>query len=787
MFSFPASVLMMLFRRPGEAEMKYKYAAISMFSSDLVPLYTQLLDKISRDHEQPHLHTATFIGQRGFTILSILQPVVSTLLVILEMVISCRDTEFKDLSVVAPLLRTFTLLSVVPGSSSYHSAAKTTSSELVQCLLTFTKPNVDLTKNNVSKSLWTLMLSELLTYTTSMPCLLVPGLSLLSQLLPLPLPLPSSRSLSRQEEEAVSTSRKLWSAHLHPLSSQLSLILCQAASCSYTPLLSLVQKVGEQLSSLSPPTALLVVTAVIQGMKEVTGPPLDRMFQFLAWAVSQPTIKTVLLDKMSHDLTFRLSVLSQLELGLTGSESSPDSVVLVMQNLCDPAVSMSSSDSQEVVLADSLPNKETLISILNCLLDHLASQSKNVSSQTAALKVLVKMTEHEHTSSILKHCLVSSPADKEKSLFCFLRKLAVEFSATEPGIESLVSSLLSSVSRLTSVLSLAELGWALGWSSPEDSGEEAGERRRTHPLVVLSNRIREAERDQSDLQLTNIGVSDLSEGGVLEDVMLQVKCSELVTLLETVPGAPADSVVPPDLLTSSLPEARSPLELWAGRDLAVSCREISSEQLSTVYWLSSQSDPVDSGQPQATVDLLAVSQKYLSSLDLLSAAKEVTKERTLATDRKKKGVKKSLMETKVLQNKNIISAFKDGKNVTLRGRGFARTAFKTDPFRTRPPNTSRPPSLHVDDFLVLEMKGQQPTGPTGYNKQSVKAAKELFALREAEAALKPPPMMREATREPVGLSRGRGRAERGTDRGGRSFRGGGANNSRNFRKADNRY
>ena len=93
--------------------------------------------------------------------------------------------------------------------------------------------------------------------------------------------------------------------------------------------------------------------------------------------------------------------------------------------------------------------------------------------------------------------------------------------------------------------------------------------------------------------------------------------------------------------------------------------------------------------------------------------------------------------------------------------------------------------LQVDDFLVLEMKGQQPTGPTGYNKQSMKAAKELFAQREAEAALKPPTLMREATREPVGFSRGRGLAERGTDRGGRSFRGGGAGNSRNFRKVVN--
>lgn len=59
-----------------------------------------------------------------------------------------------------------------------------------------------------------------------------------------------------------------------------------------------------------------------------------------------------------------------------------------------------------------------------------------------------------------------------------------------------------------------------------------------------------------------------------------------------------------------------------------------------------------------------------------------------------------------------------------RGRGFPRTIpQRADLFRSRPPNTSRPPSLHVDDFVALETCGAQPTGPTGYNKIS----RELLA------------------------------------------------------------
>lgn len=61
-----------------------------------------------------------------------------------------------------------------------------------------------------------------------------------------------------------------------------------------------------------------------------------------------------------------------------------------------------------------------------------------------------------------------------------------------------------------------------------------------------------------------------------------------------------------------------------------------------------------------------------------------------------------------------------------RGRGFSRpTQSRGDLFRSRPPNTSRPPSLHVDDFLALETCGAQPTGPTGYNKLS----REIISIR----------------------------------------------------------
>ena len=52
----------------------------------------------------------------------------------------------------------------------------------------------------------------------------------------------------------------------------------------------------------------------------------------------------------------------------------------------------------------------------------------------------------------------------------------------------------------------------------------------------------------------------------------------------------------------------------------------------------------------------------------------------------------------------------------MRGRGFGRGMINNnrhDPFRSRPPNTSRPPSMHVDDFVKMENQQHGPNTQGG--------------------------------------------------------------------------
>merc|ERR1719318_2364070 len=220
--------------------------------------------------------------------------------------------------------------------------------------------------------------------------------------------------------------------------------------------------------------------------------------------------------------------------------------------------------------------------------------------------------ETEYTLAMLRSCLLANCSTKDKPLHSFLRKLAVEFSVSNPELLTCITSTLSLLSSLVEqsslcngggrVPSLVSLCVCVSWVCGEDTQAQAQERRRTHPLVVLSNRIKEAGAEQADLKLTNTSA----------------KLCEIVTLLEKLP---TDSVVPTSMELPPLPllpEPSTPIMLWSGKAVTVASEDIPEEQLTMGYWL------------------LSISQKYLTTLDLYSVSREVTKERTLATERKKK-------------------------------------------------------------------------------------------------------------------------------------------------------
>ena len=279
------------------------------------------------------------------------------------------------------------------------------------------------------------MMKEVLINVTKSPCNYISGLQLVSNLLPLPLPLPAPNTLSEVEKSEIVNARKLWSAHLHPLQEEVGVLVGELAGFVYPPLLTLFQRVCEQLSVLAPPTASSVLRAIIQSTHSAlvnkNNVVSARLMSLLSWLTSRPHLKAVLLGAMTEE-TSRMEFCRTLEVCFTqGSDICQESAIAVLQSLCDPDLNLRSLKSTKVsgeewdgYLADSLPDATTLLEMMTVLLNPFTCELRtNFSIQMLTMRTFIMFTQTDFTFSRLKMCLNT----KNRTMFAFWRKLSVDF------------------------------------------------------------------------------------------------------------------------------------------------------------------------------------------------------------------------------------------------------------------------------------------------------------------------------------------------------------------------
>lgn len=274
----------------------------------------------------------------------------------------------------------------------------------------------------------------------------------------------------------------------------------------------------------------------------------------------------------------------------------------------------------------------------------------------------------------------------------------------------------------TIVLTPNQMCRILLWKN-DDSNEE-------HFLKVLKNKL---ENDKSkDVTPDEIGEKECEikiEEGILENVNKIIdylcKTHSTVSLSENSNTSSSDYNGNEPLL----PQAEGIVTQYTSRQFYIFSSEID-ERSKISYWLNPPSRDIDESVEveQVNCDLSEIIKICLPTetnitseckrLLHLSASPQATRERaTTAPCYRTRRVEVELTTGRP-EKKIYITP--------MRGRGFPRTPpSRGDLFRSRPPNTSRPPSLHVDDFLALETCGAQPTGPTGYNKLS----RDMISIR----------------------------------------------------------
>ncbi|XP_031825955.2 VIR_N domain-containing protein [Nomia melanderi] len=669
-------------------ELKYRNALTQLFAADGLTALIAVMANISEFYEQPFLHRAALTGRRGLALVALLLPCVKLTRALLERLVKYMATDFKDLTAVVPLLGVYSLVEAIPPVQ----IVQILSEEIVGALLVFTQAVDSDGSGNVAKSLWTQMLGEVLKMVSLSPCNFIPGLKLLTRLLP---PVLTLKETITEDATRLLGFRKLWSAHLQAQANNLTETLRLLCASWNKDLLILLSKVCMQLSDLAAPTALLVGRCLLDGI--IAAAPLENNVLILALlselarhAPMKATLLTLTNPASRAQVKSDQKYPPVIEMMCTALKNTNDirmqyEILDIFETLCDCTLSLMQEDANEPFekgLTHSVPSKEPLLSILAALIDILATSTKFESEVLqSTLRILTSLSSHNYGLYHVKSCLENNP-DALRSLLEHIS--ALEDSEDQHVVDLTImflENLITSESQGRSLyLRVQQLASLISWDKND------------HPLEKIK------------------------------------RAQELVEILKSTEDKEEKEPIP-EMLEPLLPTPEALLNQFSQRCLRTP-DPISKRPKKFTFMSPTQV------VTENTIDLLALASELLpADFNLLAEAQNLCSKAPPddATQPLQSKCQNDEQETRDIQKQSTspVSKVKQPFVTPMRGRtqftnslrggpvvgGVGRGA---DPFRSRPPNTSRPPSLHVDDFVALETCGAQPTGPTGYNKLSIR-------------------------------------------------------------------
>uniref|UniRef100_A0A5F8G3S5 Vir like m6A methyltransferase associated n=1 Tax=Monodelphis domestica TaxID=13616 RepID=A0A5F8G3S5_MONDO len=520
--------------------------------------------------------------------------------------------------------------------------------------------------------------------------------------------------------------RKLWSMHLHVQAKLLQEIVRSFSGTTCLPIQHMLRRICVQLCDLASPTALLIMRTVLDLIVEdMQSNSEDKEKQY----TTQTTRLLALLDALASHKACKLAILHLINGTIKGDEkyaeifqellalirSTGESVIhqqcveyvtSILQSLCDQDIALilpSSSEgslSELEQLSNSLPNKELMASICDCLLETIASSENSYNCLLTCVRTMMFLAEHDYGFFHLK----SSLRKHSNSLYRLLKRVVNTFSK-DTG--ELTSSFLEFMRQILNSDTMGCCG--------DDSGlmEVDG----SHPSRTLSLNAAELKqllqsKEESPeslfLQLEKHVLEHSKDDDNLDS--LQDNIVGLRQMLESA-GDPlplSDQDVEPVL---SAPES---LQNLFNNRTAYVLADVMDDQLKSMWFSPFQSEEIETDLDLVKVDLIELSEKCYSDFDL-----QAELERSFLSEPSSPGRTKTTKGFKLGKHKHETFITSSGKSEYIepakrahivppprgRGRGgFGQGIRPHDIFRQRKQNTSRPPSMHVDDFVAAESK-----------------------------------------------------------------------------------
>ncbi|CAG11921.1 unnamed protein product, partial [Tetraodon nigroviridis] len=708
-----------------QRDLKWSLAGVQLFSGEGLDTCVRVLQKLCSVLLQPwRLHGHMGPTPQRCMILSICISTLRLLRTMLTELLHGGAFQFRDTRVANVLVTLHMIVCSIPASGRLDGEETRVQALIVDVLLAFTQgvnEEVTHTEETLASNTWSLMLKEVLTSLLKAPEGLFSGLTLLSELLPLPLPMQSTQVMSIQDVAVALNTRKLWCMHIRAQWKVLSEALRCVCATSCPPLLAMLRRMCIQLADLSSPSATLTMKTLLELLLEELQPAEGktvcwgqalRLLSLMDTLVSQKACKSaalhllsgsVLGDEQLADLfPLMLSVLVPPADHSLQQQQCSEVVGTIFQSLCDQDISLvvsppgESCVSEAEQLANALPGREMMSSVCKALLDVLGHSESSVPLLLTCIRTLTFLTEHDYGLYHLKVALKKHGA----GLFLVLKRLVDSFNKDSADLLSTLLDFFRQIVNTESMcaeegqvsgedatfttprlLSGSEMKTLLQWEEPE-----------SHPLTTLEKQITSLCKEEDSLET------------MLENVIV------LKQVLETATDTPSTNESEP-----TLPAPETLGAQFKNRTVFL-LSEALDEQLKTLWFSPFQTDEIESDLETVKVDLVSLAQECCPELDLKAEL-----ERSFLSEPSSPCHTKATKGFRLGKHKHETFITSSGKSDYIepakrahimavpRGRGgrggFGQNLCRPhDIFRQRKQNTSRPPSMHVDDFVAAEIK-----------------------------------------------------------------------------------
>ncbi|XP_064393290.1 protein virilizer homolog isoform X2 [Halichondria panicea] len=707
------------FKGEDQRDLKWVEAVIVLFSSGVLDTLVTLLDKFSETFLPLWGQQVSLSVTNAGILCTLVSLTLKVVKVVLVQLLSDGDYQYQDMRVVTALLRVHMVLCSAPQSSVVSHATPEIQSLMVDILTLCTKPELlsrdPSTPPDVRQSCWCLMLEEVFKHTLTSPHCFLSGLIILSELLPLPLPVQAPQDVDESAMTFVLSARREWVEHLEPFNSEIMEVLETLLPSGTTPLQQALRRFCAQLVDLSLNFALSVTGHVIQNTiaeiekhleqpegsevsmeeeeattdnKKTSSSGVLRTLTMCAVLCQQPVFKVgvVQLLRESGGVPRFIPLLLFMVQRKESTLQAKLSVMSILNALCNvylylvPASPDDGMDAPPIQMgnpADCLPTHAQLESITSAVFGHVTSPDQPLATVLGGLKVILCLCQHNMG---LQH-VYSNLSANISGLTRLLERIQTTIRGSSPPPPDSLGCVSLFLDLLNALLS-CQISGLVAKSLSEGVSREVVTVMLPKPLLKtilitsngdnLLNQLKEElqEHCKDDESLLNEFVSIISD---LSEQFDPVNPSPVdLSPLEPEPS--------PDMqLLEAQFEQRSAVVLSAAQHTA-----------DPDYWLASPPHDESELEPEAvTTDLSQLASESCANFNL--------------EEELKKHLLPSPPRTPPLKRKKITFTGPEAQKRLKEAMEMRIKSGRSNLFRSRKQNTSRPPSMHVDDFMRADV------------------------------------------------------------------------------------